>query len=267
MATAALIPLALTAIPMHERAPLPGPEPILSAGCGKPLKMPVGSASHHTLPLADPLLYDPYREYFVYLPEGFNNSVPLPAIYSFHGFYSSAEVKIDDDHFVWKLEEDLAPKAERGFIAVYGQGLADCHKGSCYSEPEPERTWNVWGQSGSPGPHGATCDQNRERFGRYPCYTSCRLRAGEDSPYACNKRDHCHASTCANDTMYVERLMSTIENHVCLDLRRQYVRQLESNRRLLLGLWSRTGGHASAGVESEAVGFCVAAMDHPSQSR
>ena len=79
---------------------------------------------------------------------------------------------------------------------------------------------------------GHTCDQHRSRFGRYGCYTSCRLRANDSELSACFKYgrnstvpeyDHCHASTCANDTLYMETLMEAVESSVCADKRRQYV--------------------------------------------
>jgi hypothetical protein len=175
------------------------------------------------MPLDDPLLIDPYREFYVYLPKGYNNNVPLPVIYSFHGYYSSAELAMHDDDFIWKLEQDLAKKHQQGFVLVYGQGMADCGKAHCYDEPWPERTWNVWGTTESPGPRGATCDPNRYRFGRYGCYTSCRIKAGDPTPKACNAHDHCHAATCVNDTLYADTLMNTIESKLCIDKRRQYV--------------------------------------------
>ena len=84
------------------------------------------------------------------------------------------------------------------------------------------------------GPRGHTCDQHRSRFGHYGCYTSCRKRANDPELSACFRHgknstypedqgyDHCHASTCANDTLYVDTLMRTVENKLCVDKRRQY---------------------------------------------
>merc|ERR1712232_238989 len=134
-----------------------GPEPIKSEGCGKALRWPAGAMTPIVMPLDDPNLIDPYREFFVYLPKGHNNSVPLPVIYSFHGYYSSAELASHDDDFMWKLEKDLAKKHKQGFVLVYGQGMADCGQPHCYDEPWPQRTWNVWGATESPGPRGPTC--------------------------------------------------------------------------------------------------------------
>ena len=214
--------------------PLAGPPPLPSAGCGTPMKWPAGTPNLITLPIDDPLLFNPFREMFVYTPVGYDNSVPLPVVYSFHGYYSDAATKMTDDHFMWKIEDDLKAKAEQGFIVVWGQGMGDCAKGgvtNCYATDA--RTWNIWGQSESPGPRGHTCDQHRSRFGRYGCYTSCRIRANDSEISACFKDggknsttpgyDHCHASTCANDTLYADVMMRTVESTLCVDKRRQYV--------------------------------------------
>lgn len=213
--------------PLSERRPLPGPAPIPSAGCGTPLRWPTGTPSRITLPIDDPLLYDPYREFFVYLPKGYNNTLPLPVVYGFHGYYNSAENKMAEDDFMWKIEKDLKKKHQRGFILVYGQGMADCGKEHCYVEPWPERTWNVWGLTESPGPRGPTCFPNRYRFGRYGCATSCRLRAGHpldpSGNASCFSHDHCHAATCANDTLYADLMMKAVESRLCVDRRRLYV--------------------------------------------
>ena len=235
-----LLPLLLGLAAAEERpAPVPspplGPPPIPSPGCGRPMTMPAGTLNKLVLPIADPLLFDPYREYMVYVPPGFDNNRPLPVIYSFHGFYSSAEAKSDTDKLIRKSEE-LVARNESGFILVYGQGMADCGKPSCWgSGLYPERSWNSWGQSESPGPRGHTCDQHRSRFGHYGCYTSCRKRANDPELSACFRHgknstypedqgyDHCHASTCANDTLYVDTLMRTVESKLCVDKRRQYV--------------------------------------------
>ena len=209
-----------------------GPAPIPSLGCGTRLVLPAGALSQITLPMpGDPLLFNRYREYFIYVPTGYDNTQAIPVIYSFHGFYSSAETKSSDDKLMLKSEE-LVQAGGKGYVLVYGQGMADCGKDNCYEDGYPERTWNTWGQSESPGPMGHTCDQHRSRFGRYGCYTSCRLRANDSELSACFKYgrnstvpeyDHCHASTCANDTLYMETLMEAVESSVCADKRRQYV--------------------------------------------
>ena len=46
-----------------------------------------------------------------------------------------ASVCVQDDHFHWKIELDLAKKNLSGFIAVYGQGMADCAHADCFAEP------------------------------------------------------------------------------------------------------------------------------------
>jgi hypothetical protein len=222
------------AVSLAEESPptdLPGPAPIPSPGCGTRPVLPPGALSQMTLPINDPLLFNPYREYFIYVPPGYDNTRAIPVIYSFHGFYGSAQGKSDQDKLILKSEE-LVAAGGRGFVVVYGQGMADCGEDNCYADGYPKRTWNTWGQSESPGPMGHTCDQHRSRFGRYGCYSSCRKRANDPDLSACFKYgknssvpeyDHCHASSCANDTLYMEELMGVVERTVCADTRRQYV--------------------------------------------
>ena len=88
-----------------------GPAPIRSAGCNAPLQMPTGAANHFVMPLkSDPLLYDPYRDYYVYVPDGYENTKPLPVVYSYHGFYDSAEGQMTEDRFINLIEDDLPKK-------------------------------------------------------------------------------------------------------------------------------------------------------------
>jgi poly(3-hydroxybutyrate) depolymerase len=205
--------------------------PLPSLGCGTTVREPTGALNHHTMPVEDPLLFNKFRDYYVFVPEGTDNTKPLPVVYSFHGFYSSATHMASADNLINKSRSEAAAN-RTGFIVVYGQGMADCGKVNCYGDGTwPERSWNTWGQSESPGPRGHTCNQNRARWGRYSCYESCRVRNHDRGPSACFRNtsldkpgyDHCHASTCANDTLYTERMMSEVEGALCIDKRRQYV--------------------------------------------
>ena len=141
--------------------------------------------------------------------------MPLPVIFSYHGFYDEAidMQKID------KLmhESEAAAPSGGGFIAVHPQGLMDCGRKRC-QVPYPQRTWNCGGTSLSPGPLGPTCVTNRSQWGVYPCYTSCRspLHGG-----GC--KDTCCSSTCANDTLFFESLLGQLESTLCIDRRRVHV--------------------------------------------
>lgn len=218
--------------------PLPGPPPLPSKGCAAhaaPLKYTAGSLTRIIVPVADPLLVDAEREAYVYVPPGYydkksNFAVALPVVYSFHGFYSAAEVKFQDDEF-GQLQAELADKGDRGFVAVYPQGMADCARPHCYPQPFAKRTWNAWGTSESPGPRGHTCNQDRHMWGGYGCYQTCRAKAGAADRHACHdpKRAHesghdrCHSSTCADDALYFEAVMQRVNEALCVDTRRAYV--------------------------------------------
>ena len=108
-----LLAVATTAARADEVAPLPGPAPLPSKGCGTTLTLPAGSMSHKVMPMNDPLLYDRFREYFVYVPPGYYNTKPLPVIYSFHGFYSDAAKKSSDDKLIQLLQAQVAAWHDR----------------------------------------------------------------------------------------------------------------------------------------------------------
>lgn len=113
--------LLLAVLSAAAAQPRPGPPAVPSRGCGKTTRIPSHAVTQMTLPLDDPLLIDPYREYFVYLPKGYNNTEPLPVVYSFHGYYSSAEHKMQQDNFIQKIEKHLVPNGQKGFVVVNGQ--------------------------------------------------------------------------------------------------------------------------------------------------
>ena len=96
-------------------AAFPGPLPVPSKGCGKQLPFPTGSPLDLNVPVADPILFNKFRECkppshaavacadhphfetrslvitdYLALPPGYNNTVPLPLVVSFHGFYDEA---------------------------------------------------------------------------------------------------------------------------------------------------------------------------------
>ena len=85
---ATLLLLAQAAAP--AQAAFPGPLPVPSKGCGKQLPYPVNAPLDLNVPVADPILFNKFREYYLALPPGYNNTVPLPLVLSFHGFYDEA---------------------------------------------------------------------------------------------------------------------------------------------------------------------------------
>jgi hypothetical protein len=69
--------------------------------------------------VADPILFDKFREYYIALPPGYNNSVPLPLVLSFHGFYDEAIDMQKTDKLMYMA------RTESPFIVVHPQGLMD----------------------------------------------------------------------------------------------------------------------------------------------
>ena len=107
--------------PGEKRHIFPGPAPIRSRGCGRPLSLPVGAPLNMILPVPeDEMLFNKFREYYLYLPKKFNNTEPLPLTISFHGFYDEA---IDQE----KTDKLMAMSIQTGgsFIAVHPQGMMD----------------------------------------------------------------------------------------------------------------------------------------------
>ena len=226
-------------------APFPGPPAVPSRGCGKLLPFPVDAPLDLNVPVADPILFNKFREYYLALPPGYNNTQPLPLVLSFHGFYDEAIDMQKTDKLMYMA------RTESPFIVVHPQGLMDTgtHQPQ---KPYPQRTWNCGGTVGSPGPLGPTCDTaNRtSTWGVYPCYLTCQnpLHGGcKDTWYGktpflslfCVKRTiyqdrlgmntgkvegnaFCcsSSSTCANDTLFVETLLDELEETLCIDRRR-----------------------------------------------
>jgi poly(3-hydroxybutyrate) depolymerase len=187
----------------------PGPAAVPSRGCGKQLPFPVNAPLDLNVAVADPILFNKYREYYLALPPGYNNTTPLPLVLSFHGFYDEAIDMQKTDKLMY-MARTYSP-----FIVVHPQGLMDTgtHQPQ---KPYPQRTWNCGGTVGSPGPLGPTCDTNNRTstWGVYPCYLTCQ------NPLHGGCKDTCSSSTCANDTLFVETLLDELEDKLCIDKRR-----------------------------------------------
>lgn len=73
----------------------------------------------------DPLLFNPYREYYLYLPPNYTNTKPLPIVFAFHGFYDEAIDAEKTDKLMYVAKET------RQLIVVHPQGLMDCGSRRC----------------------------------------------------------------------------------------------------------------------------------------
>ncbi|MEM7516453.1 MAG: hypothetical protein AAF368_05980, partial [Planctomycetota bacterium] len=73
------------------------------------------------------------REYFVYLPPGYDETTPYPLVFFFHGGFGSASQAASSYGIVEEAEQ-------RGWIAVFPQGYRP--------SPLTPRTWNAGGCCG-----------------------------------------------------------------------------------------------------------------------
>ena len=123
---------------IQEVGGFPGPAAVPSRGCGKQLPFPVNAPLDLNVPVADPILFNKYREYYLALPPGYNNTVPLPLVLSFHGFYDEA-IDLQKTDKLMYMARTYSP-----FIVVHPQGLMDTgtHQPQ---KPYPQRTWNCGG--------------------------------------------------------------------------------------------------------------------------
>ena len=208
-----LVLLGIAAAEEQQRHIFPGPAPIPSRGCGKALSVPVGAPLNMILPVPeDEMLFNKFREYYLFLPKAWNNTEPLPLTVSFHGFYDEA---IDLE----KTDKLMAMSIQTGgsFIAVHPQGMMDTGTRTP-QVPYPQRTWNCGGtvraQPHSGSYTGPTCiTANRtDVWGDYPCYLTCQMHGG------C--KDTCYSSTCANDVLFTQKLLDHLEDSYCIDRRR-----------------------------------------------
>jgi len=101
---------------------------------------------------------------------------------------------------------------------VIPNGMNDCNSMNCEPGGMASVSWNAYGTGiNRPGPDGPICNDNRTKWGTYPCYSSCRAQSANGT---CNP---CVSASCANDTLFFETLMNEINSDLCIDKRRLYV--------------------------------------------
>eukprot|EP00035_Acanthoeca_spectabilis_P011297 m.198735 g.198735 ORF g.198735 m.198735 type:complete len:412 (+) comp15300_c0_seq3:119-1354(+) len=192
-------------------------DPWPSSGCSSPYPypapIPVGVPNHMNIVVEDPNLFNPSREYYLYLPPGYNGSTPLPVVFYFPSFYVEAHTAFETTKLFWASGQQGGD-----FIIVIPQGLNDCNQMNCFQQGLATVSWNAYGSGfNGEGPDGPVCDPNRTKWGKYPCYSSCRAISGNDT---CGS---CVSASCANDTLFFESLMNEVNSNFCTDTRRLYV--------------------------------------------
>eukprot|EP00037_Helgoeca_nana_P025556 m.282250 g.282250 ORF g.282250 m.282250 type:complete len:366 (-) comp26984_c1_seq4:2657-3754(-) len=192
-------------------------EPWPSYGCTHPspytAPIPVGVPNRMTIEVDDPNLFNSFRNYFLYLPPGYNGTVALPVVYYFPSFYVDAEEAFNTNKLYW-----LSGQEGGNYIVVVLNGMNDCNELNCDKGGMPTVSWNSYGAGfNGPSPAGPICDSNRTKWGLYPCYSSCQAVSNNDT---CGP---CVSASCSNDTKFFETVKDQLNNNFCTDTRRLYV--------------------------------------------
>ena len=132
------------------------------------------------------------RSYILYIPKSYSDQFPVPLVFEFHGWTSSAQNQMESESQMHVLAEEF------GFIVVFVDGVPDSPSG-----------WRSWNINDETGPYGDVCDRDRETWGVYECHYSC-----ED----CDEMTTCKAGmTCYNDLAFVEWLLEDIKKQINID--------------------------------------------------
>ena len=164
-----------------------------STGCGTTLPdQPF--PGHHAdfyIDYEDNLLGTVNRFYILGLPKHYDNTEPLPLVFSLHGWTETA-----DGHLHYCPWNKLIK--EENFVLVLPQGMDD--------DPNGNPSWNC---SSSVGPKGPTCDMDRNTWGQIDCYNSCPL---------CDSQASCDWTSCYDDLGFMDFLIQRIASQYCIDL-------------------------------------------------
>merc|ERR1711976_25270 len=131
------------------------------------------------------------RFYILGLPKYYDNTEPLPLIFSLHGWTETADGHL---HYIpWtKLIK------EENFVLVLPQGMDD--------DPDNAPSWNC---SSSVGPKGPTCDMDRNTWGDIVCHHSCPN---------CDSKSSCDWASCYDDIGFMDFLIQRVTEQYCIDL-------------------------------------------------
>lgn len=170
-----------------------------SKGCSIRKTIPTGR-SEDTILWQEPGLQWADRRFRLHVPKSYRHGEPLPLVFVFHGWGETAK----DFHTLYGWEKLI--ERER-FIGVFPDGMDDCAGKDCGGQ-----SWNGGGTTGS-NTTSQTCDPRRkmQSAGR-TCYRSCRQKKGECHP--------CDWTTCYDDVGFIQRLLNSLEDRLCLDTSR-----------------------------------------------
>jgi poly(3-hydroxybutyrate) depolymerase len=207
----------------------PPVRPVPSVGCRRRPPHPSAPGSKplelNTVRVKDPLLGEIERRYRVHVPSNYRaaphrpEDKPYPVVINFHGYY------------LWDwADEEVTGLSEvsnrRQFIAVFPEGLTDTVR------PWDGFSWNAAGTTQSPGPDGVTCQSNHSG---YPCYRSCRRLHGCKNASVVGGGG-CDSSTCADDHLFVRRMLVDLEERYCVDTERLHLTGISNGGMMVYSL-------------------------------
>lgn len=170
---------------------------LATSGCGPSEQAPIRQMQRHTLE-HDGLT----REYFVFLPSGYDGARELPAAIFMHGYGGTATGTEAE------VTQGLNQYAEEyGFVMVYPQStwfMADVDS----EEPWEASTWNHISDAFDRGPEGPICEDDAPKR---PC------------PPECGDCGRCGWASCYDDAGFLRDLIDRVTRDLAVDADRFYV--------------------------------------------
>lgn len=172
---------------------------LLSSACSDlpPDDGPGGSFSRHVI-----THQGLEREYFVYLPAGYDGSRDHPVVFFLHGYGGSATgTEAETTNGLNRYAE------EYGYVVVYPQGTWFMSGGPS-GQARHVSSWNHVSGNFDDGPEGPLCTADAERF---PC------------PPECGDCGRCGWISCNDDVGFLDALLETVTENFAADPERLYL--------------------------------------------
>eukprot|EP00041_Stephanoeca_diplocostata_P014452 m.262867 g.262867 ORF g.262867 m.262867 type:complete len:419 (+) comp19700_c0_seq6:150-1406(+) len=176
-----------------------------TSGCRK--AYPTGARTDF-VSVDDPIIGLIDRRFRIFVPQSYDSFQPTAVVLDFHGYYDTAEGQEEATGF--KVVGN-----RYNFITVYPHGLDDT-----VIPGQQANSWNAVGTIDSPGKFGPTCNWTNAPKNFYPCHSSCEKIHGCRSWF---DADGCDCGTCADDILYVQKLLDKLEDELCIDTERVFL--------------------------------------------
>jgi polyhydroxybutyrate depolymerase len=134
------------------------------------------------------------RQYYLYLPPGYDPETPTSLVLSFHGYNGNA---ISQQYGI-----GMNAQADKyGFIIAYPEAT------SFSTSSENISSWNDLTCNASPGPEGPICAADAYKYA---------------FPPECGEPTDCNWCTCHDDLAFIEQILDELEQNFCIDRNRIY---------------------------------------------